>query len=115
MMIAQFCSVSAGFAIAGCGMKNDRIVRTPMIAVSQTGRWRLNRDMVARLLGGHEGGEALVTGGLEDAADHDDQDEEDLHQVRALERPEQARLAREVRARGVELLADQRVVAGDDE
>ena len=56
-----------------------------------------------------------VAGRQEDRADDDGEPDHRLGDVLSLDAPELRRFAREVGAGGVELLADQRVVAGADE
>src|SRR5258706_8202054 len=66
-------------------------------------------------LGGEEFGQERLAHGEQQHAHHDGGDEEDLDGVRGLEAAQEFRVLGEVRAGGVVLLADQRVVAGHHE
>src|SRR5262245_44393414 len=105
MTIAQSWSTWAGSATSGCGTKNDRMTRMPTIAVRTTGTaFFMARSGSPWSLRGHPAGERRDAHGLEHGADHDDRDQRHLHEVGRLERAEEPRLARKVRAGGVELL-----------
>src|SRR6185369_13291463 len=95
-----------------CGTKNDSSMNNPITAVTRSGS---SRFMPGPLLGLHPQREPVHAERLEHAADEDGEDHEQLEHVGTLEAADEPRFAREVGAGGVELLADQRVVAGDDE
>src|SRR5580765_4372809 len=107
MITALCCRKSAGTLTSWCGTKNDRIMKIPTTAVMNSGSSRF----IGLLLGRHPAREAVDVHGLEDAADYYGRDRHDLEQVAALEAPDQLGIAREIGARGVQLLPDQRVIA----
>src|SRR2546423_12635886 len=113
-MMAEACRKSAGTLTAWCGTKNDRIMNTPIAAVRNSGSSRFIGvgPGGSWLLGRQRVGEPVDAEALEHAPHDDDGDRAHLDEVRALERAHQPGIARQVRARGVELLADQRVGAG---
>src|SRR5437867_10533862 len=94
------------------GTKNDRIMNRPMTAVMNSGT---SRFIPASLLSGHPLGEPVEAEGLEPGAHDDHHDDHDLDQIRALQASHQSRLAGKIGAGGVELLADQGVIAGHHE
>src|SRR4029079_1874104 len=100
-MIAQFCRKSAGTLMKWWGTKNDRIMNSPIPAVSNSGT---SRFTPAPSLRHHPRRESVNVKGLEHAAHDDRHDDDDLDEVRALERADELGLARQIRARGEQLL-----------
>src|SRR2546428_10259099 len=75
----------------------------------------ISRFMVSYLsLRGEELCQPGMAHGQQHRANHDRDDEEDLHRVRGLEASEKPRILRQVRARRVVLLTDEGVIACDD-
>src|SRR5438477_9421297 len=103
-MIALACRKSAGTLTSSCGTKNDRIMNSPIRAVTSSGS---SRFMVSGSLRRHPLRERVEAERFEDAAQHDGQQDRDLRQVGALEAAHQPGVARQVGARGVQLLANQ--------
>src|SRR6266498_1302011 len=103
---------SAGTLTSWWGTKNPRIMSRPTTAVMNSGT---SRFTPAPLLGHQPLREAVLVEGLEDAAEDHEHDDDQLDQVRALQASDQLRLARQVGARRVQFLPDQRIVARDDE
>src|SRR5256885_11615440 len=100
------------FRIAGCGTKKPMSTKIPAAIEIRSG---ISRFMRSASLGGEELGQTVVADGQQRAPGHDDQDEKDLDRIGRLEAPEKLRVLGEIRARGVVLLADERVVARDHE
>src|SRR5260221_6612420 len=111
-MMTQAWKKSAGTLMSWWGTKNERIMSRPITAVMNSGN---SRFTPALLLRRHPLGEPVDVGGLEQAAHDHDHDDGELDEVRALEAADQLGLARQVGAGGVQLLADQRVIAGHHE
>src|SRR5882672_12464551 len=98
--------------IAGCGTKKPMSTKIPAAIEIRRG---ISRFMRWASLGGEELGQGVVAERQQHAAGHDGQDEKDLDRVRRLEAPEELRVLGEIRARGVVLLPDERVIARDHE
>src|SRR5947207_12957433 len=100
------------FRIAGCGTKKPMSTKIPAAIEIRNG---ISRFMRSASRCGEKLGKTVVAERQERAPGHDGQDQKDLDRIGRLETPEKLRVLGEIRARGVVLLADERVVARDHE
>src|SRR5215470_845548 len=111
-MTAHAWRKSAGTLTSSCGTKNDTIMNSPIAPVMNSGTSRFTPRLLLR---GEPLGQRVDAERLERAADDDDREDHQLDHVRTLEAAHELRLPGQIRARGEQLLADQRVVARHDE